>query len=60
MDILDLKNGVYTKSNLESIQQFRKILNERGITVTVRRELGSDIQAACGQLRRDRMKGDTI
>lgn len=55
-----IENGVYTKSNLESIQQFRKILNERGITVTVRRELGSDIQAACGQLRRDRMKGDTI
>ncbi len=33
------------------IEQFAKILAERHITVTIRREMGSDIQAACGQLR---------
>ena len=30
-----------------------QILEDAGIAVTVRRELGSDIEAACGQLRRD-------
>ena len=55
-----IENGIYTKSNVESIQNFRDILNKRGITVTVRRELGSDIEAACGQLWRDRLKGDIL
>ena len=30
------------------------LLNEKGIVATVRRELGSDIAAACGQLVRDK------
>ncbi len=33
------------------IQRFEKILLERRINVTVRREMGTDIRAACGQLR---------
>lgn len=32
-------------------QEFKGILEKRGIPATVRRELGSDIDAACGQLR---------
>ena len=36
---------------LEHIEQFEKTLKKRGINATVRRELGSDIDAACGQLR---------
>lgn len=32
-------------------ERFRNILEKRGIKVTVRRELGGDIDAACGQLR---------
>lgn len=32
-------------------ERFRSILEKRGIQVTIRRELGSDIDAACGQLR---------
>lgn len=34
-----------------SVARFERILTERHITVTVRREMGADIQAACGQLR---------
>ncbi len=34
------------------IQEFIKILEKRGVNVTVRRTLGSDINASCGQLRR--------
>ncbi len=35
----------------KNIQEFLRILNSNGIPATVRRELGSDISAACGQLR---------
>ncbi len=34
------------------IRSFQKALEDRGITVTVRRSLGGDIDASCGQLRR--------
>ena len=47
-----IENGKYTKSTNENIIKFRDYLNEHGIVATIRRELGSDIDAACGQLRR--------
>ncbi len=34
------------------VRQFQKRLEDRGLTVTVRRKLGGDIDASCGQLRR--------
>jgi len=48
-----IDNGVYVKSSVENIMKFRDYLNEHGITATIRRELGSEIEAACGQLRRN-------
>lgn len=47
-----IDNGKYQKSSMENIIKFRDYLNDHGITATIRRELGSDINAACGQLRR--------
>ena len=47
-----IENGVFSKSSNENIIKFRDYLNEKGIIATIRRELGSDIDAACGQLRR--------
>ncbi len=41
----------FDKSAKSRVEAFRKRLEERGITATVRREMGSDINAACGQLR---------
>jgi len=38
------------------VAQFQKRLEKQGVTVTVRRRLGSDIDASCGQLRRKAMK----
>lgn len=35
-----------------NVQTFQKLLEKAGINVTIRREMGSDINAACGQLRR--------
>ncbi len=37
-------------------KRFASALKERGVNVTVRRRLGADIDAACGQLRKRRMK----
>lgn len=42
----------YTATDQASANAFRQKLEQKGITVTVRRELGRDIDAACGQLRR--------
>ena len=38
------------------VASFQKRLEQRGVTVTVRRRLGGDIDASCGQLRRKAMK----
>jgi 23S rRNA (adenine2503-C2)-methyltransferase len=51
-----IENGSYVKSSNENIIKFRDYLNDNGIVATIRRELGSDIDAACGQLRRKNLK----
>ena len=51
-----IENGQFTKSSNENIIKFRDYLNDHGIVATIRRELGSDIDAACGQLRRKNLK----
>ena len=43
-------------SSLAVVRRFRERLESEGINVTVRRKLGSDIEAACGQLRRQNDK----
>lgn len=51
-----IENGSYVKSSNENIIKFRDYLNSKGVVATIRRELGSDIDAACGQLRRKSLK----
>ena len=53
--INEIENGKYHQSSNENIIKFRDYLNNRGIVATIRRELGSDINAACGQLRRQNL-----
>lgn len=48
----NVKERNYIKSSTSQIKIFSKIIQNAGIEVTIRRELGSDINAACGQLRR--------
>ncbi|RVU54760.1 23S rRNA (adenine(2503)-C(2))-methyltransferase RlmN [Anaerosphaera multitolerans] len=45
------------KPNQKDIKNFMKKLEALSLNVTIRRELGSDINAACGQLRRDYKRG---
>ncbi len=42
----------FVRSDRSRLERFIRILEQRGINVTVRRSLGSDINASCGQLRR--------
>lgn len=53
-----IENGAYSKSSNENIMKFRDYLNDHGIVATIRRELGSDIDAACGQLRRKNLSSN--
>ena len=41
----------YDTTERGAVIRFQKVLNENGIPATIRRELGDDIDAACGQLR---------
>ncbi len=47
----NVRETSYVKSSVERQKKFTEILSSRGITATVRRTLGSDINASCGQLR---------
>ena len=55
-----IDDGKYSKSTNENIIKFRDYLNDHGIVATIRRELGSDIAAACGQLRRQNLKNRNL
>jgi len=50
-----IKERSYVKSDYHNIQKFKNILEKYRINVTIRREMGSDINAACGQLRKSYM-----
>lgn len=54
--INEVKERDYKASKINSVEQFKNILTRRGINATVRRTLGTDISAACGQLRKDHVK----
>ena len=46
-----VKENSYKKPDRAKIEHFCKLLNSLGINTTIRRTLGSDIDASCGQLR---------
>lgn len=55
--INSVEERAYRPSAENQIQKFKHILSEKfKVTTTVRRELGSDINAACGQLRNEHME----
>lgn len=50
-----IKERDYRQSSMEHIVKFKNVLEKYRIACTIRREMGSDINAACGQLRKDYM-----
>lgn len=47
-----IKERDYVQSDRRSIEAFKNMLEKNGIHVTIRREMGRDIEGACGQLRK--------
>ena len=42
----------FRPSPMARVRQFQQLVQDRGISCTIRKELGQEIDAACGQLRR--------
>lgn len=47
-----IEEGNYEQPDTQTVMRFKDRLEKQGVTVTVRREMGRDIDGACGQLRR--------
>ena len=52
----EVRETGFRRSSREAVAAFARILESKGIRATVRRKLGADINASCGQLRRAAMK----
>ena len=52
-----IKERDYEQSEKNSIHNFKEILEKAGVNVTIRREMGRDIDGACGQLRQNHIEG---
>ncbi len=48
----------FVKSGRDRIEAFAAQLTKRGLNVTIRRTLGEDLNASCGQLRREAGRAD--
>lgn len=53
-----IKERNFTQSDRRAIDRFKNKLEKSRINVTIRREMGRDIDGACGQLRRRHMEKD--
>ena len=54
-----IKERDYVQSDTRVIEAFKNKLEKYGITVTIRREMGRDIDGACGQLRKKYIGGES-
>ena len=55
-----IENGIYDPTDKQNIYAFQQNLVDFGINATVRRTLGADISASCGQLRSKQTKGEIL
>ncbi|MDE6713651.1 MAG: radical SAM protein, partial [Lachnospiraceae bacterium] len=53
-----VKERNYQASGRASVENFKNRLEKKQINVTIRREMGRDIDGACGQLRRKKLKAE--
>lgn len=52
----EVEESGFSRSGADAVKKFCDTLNSLGVNATVRRKLGGDINASCGQLRRAKMK----
>ena len=50
----------YSRSSKEAVLKFYDVLKKNGINCVIRKEHGTDIDAACGQLRSKQMKKEKV
>ena len=55
-----VEESPFQPSSKKAVARFQQILEDGGITATVRRTLGGDIDASCGQLRRKQAREDAL
>ena len=53
----EFSESPYARSAAEQVERFAAVLTRRGVNATIRRSLGGDIDASCGQLRLRSQKG---
>ena len=58
--INEVQENSFKRSSEKTIHDFEEVLKANGVEVTVRREMGKDINAACGQLRRSYIEQSKI
>ena len=56
--VINGMNTGFVTVDREAVERFKTLLEKDGINVTIRRSLGRDIEAACGQLRRSAINGE--
>ena len=56
----EIKENELKRSLNDDVAEFKRILEANNIQTTIRREMGLDINAACGQLRRSHIKGEEL
>jgi len=56
----EIKENELKRSSNDDVVNFKRVLETNNIQVTVRREMGIDINAACGQLRRNYIKNEEL
>lgn len=56
----EIEENELKRSSNDSVARFKNILEKNNIQTTIRREMGLDINAACGQLRRSYIKGNKV
>ena len=53
-----VKERSFVQPSRQAVEAFKNKLEKNGINVTIRREMGRDIDGACGQLRRSYLESD--
>lgn len=56
----EVRENDYVRSTRDDVEKFKKYLERCGMNVTIRRSLGSDINASCGQLRQKKLEGGGV
>ena len=56
MSVNPIEERDYRQTEADAVLKFKNMLEKYGRNVTIRREMGRDIQAACGQLRKKYME----